>query len=197
MKIQNIFLNVSKFFILSDNDILELSNRGLERSVRRKHFILHEGDICNHISFVVKGCFKMFAVDDSGKEHIISFFQENDWISELGSFYSEEPSKFFIEAIEPSLIIQFSRKDIYFMYEQSLNFSSLIRMMVENKFIELQKHVLQNISSSAEARYIDFLRQYPALSERIPNTYIASYIGITPELLSKIRKKLSSEKLQS
>lgn len=197
MGIQNIFLNINKSFVFTEQEKLELEGRSRQRNLRRKQYLLQEGDVCNHLSFVIKGCFKMFAVDDTGKENIISFFQENDCVSDLGSFYSEEPGKLFIEAIEPSIIIQLTRKDVYYLYEQSLNFNIIMRVITENKFIELQKRVLQNISSSAEERYLDFLKQYPALSKRIPNTHIASYLGITPEFLSTIRKKLSTRQKQA
>jgi CRP-like cAMP-binding protein len=197
MDILELFKNIHEFSVLDGQDRSELAKRCRERTLRRKQYLLQEGDICDHLTFVVKGCFKMYAVDDAGKEHIIHFSQENDWLADLGSFYSQEPGKVFIEAMEPSRVIRLSREDVYYLYERSLNFNRLIRVMVENRFIELQKRVLQNISSSAEERYLGFLKQYPALSQRIPNTAIASYLGITPEFLSTIRKKLSSARKQS
>ncbi len=190
MEIRSIFADISSQFALDEFDHSELSKRFRPRKLRRRQYLLQEGDACNQLYFVVKGCFRMFAVDETGREHILSFFQESDWMADLGSFYSEQPGKLFIEAIEPSAILGLARKDVYFMYEHSLNFNLMIRVMVENKFTELQERVLQNISSTAGERYLDFLANYSALSQRIPNIYIASYLGITPEFLSKIRKNL-------
>ena len=171
----------------------ELSQRVKERKIKRRQFILQENDICRHYSFVTEGCFKMYGVDKSGKEHNLQFAAENDWIADLGSFYSEKPSRLYIEALEPSVIIQLERKDLIFFYTNYPKFDRNFRVLIENKFIELQNRVLQNISSTAEERYLTFLEQYPKLSNRLSSTQIASYLGVTPEFLSKIRKDFTSK----
>lgn len=153
--------------------------------------ILQEGFTCRHYTFVVQGCFKMYGLDDKGAEHNIQFAAENDWIADIGSFHSGKPSGFFIEAIEPSEIIQVEQQDLYFLYLNIPKLDRIFKVIIENKFVELQNRVLQNISSSAKERYLYFLEQYPHLSNRLPNTQIASYLGITPEFLSKIRKDLA------
>jgi len=170
----------------------ELSQRVKERKIKRKQFILQENDICRHYSFIAEGCFKMYGIDKSGKEHNLQFAAENDWIADLGSFYSEKPSKLYIEALEPAVIIQLEKKDLIFFYVNYPKFDRNFRVMIENKFIELQNRVLQNISSTAEERYLAFLEQYPSLSNRLPGTQIASYLGVTPEFLSKIRRDVTS-----
>jgi CRP-like cAMP-binding protein len=136
----------------------------------------------------------MFNVDSKGSEHNIQFAAENDWISDIGSFYSEKPSKLYIEAIEPSLVLQIEKKDLLFLYTNFSRINRNFRVIIENKFVELQNRVLQNISSTAEERYTTFLEQYPDLSNRLPSTQIASYLGVTPEFLSKVRKGLSTKK---
>jgi len=161
------------------------------RHIKRKQMILQEGFICKHYSFVVQGCFKMYAVDDKGNEHNLQFAAENDWIADLGSFHSQKQSKLFIEAIEPSVILQIEQQDLYFLYINIPKLDRIFKVIIENKFIELQNRVLQNISSTGQQRYLNFLEQYPKLALRLPNTQIASYLGITPEFLSKIRKELS------
>jgi CRP-like cAMP-binding protein len=163
------------------------------RNIKRKQMILQEGFVCKHYSFVVQGCFKMYAVDDKGNEHNLQFAAENDWIADLGSFHSQKPSKLFIEAIEPSLILQIEQQDLYFLYINIPKLDRIFKVIIENKFIELQNRVLQNISSTGQQRYLNFLEQYPKLALRLPNTQIASYLGITPEFLSKIRKELSTQ----
>ena len=149
--------------------------------------ILQEGFVCKHYTFVERGCFKMYGVDEKGNEHNISFTAENDWIADLGSFYSEKPSKLFIEAIESSTILQIEKKDLLFLFVNVPKFDRNFRVIIEDKFIELQNRLLQNFSSNAHQRYLCFLEQYPKLALRLPNTQIASYLGITPEFLSKIR----------
>ena len=163
------------------------------RNIKRKQMILQEGFVCKHYSFVVEGCFKMYAIDDKGNEHNLQFAAENDWIADISSFHSEKPSKLFIEAIEPSAILQIERHDLYFLYSNAPKLNIIFKVIIENKFVELQNRVLQNISSTGEQRYLNFLEQYPKLASRLPNTQIASYLGITPEFLSKIRKDLSKK----
>ena len=153
--------------------------------------ILQEGFVCKHYTFVEKGCFKMYGIDEKGTEHNLRFVVEDDWVADLGSFYSGKPSKLFIEAIEPSTILQIEKQDLLYLFVNSPKFDRNFRVIVEEKFIELQTRLLQNFSSNAEQRYLDFLEQYTELSSRLPNTQIASYLGITPEFLSKIRKDIS------
>lgn len=160
-------------------------------NIKRKQMILQEGFVCKHYFFVVEGCFKMYAIDEKGNQHNLQFAAENDWIADIGSFHSQKPSKLFIEAIEPSVILQIEQQDLYFLYQNITKLNIIFKVIIENKFVELQNRVLQNISSTAQQRYLNFLEQYPHLAQRIPNTQIASYLGITPEFLSKIRKDLS------
>lgn len=168
-----------------------LEPRATFRHIKRRQMILQEGFVCKHYTFVVEGCFKMYGIDDKGYEHNIQFAAEGDWIADIGSFHSQKPSRLFIEAIEPSEIIQIQQQDLYFLYINIPKLDRIFKVIIENKFVELQNRVLQTFSSTAEQRYLSFLEQYPQLSNRLPNTQIASYLGITPEFLSKIRKDLS------
>ncbi|RFS17028.1 Crp/Fnr family transcriptional regulator [Emticicia sp. C21] len=175
---------------LDDDELALLDGRVNARKIKRKQMILQEGFVCKHYTFVVEGCFKMYGVDDKGYEHNIQFAAEGDWIADIGSFHSKKPSKLFIEAIEPAEILQIEIKDLYFLYNNIAKLNRIFKVIIENKFVELQNRVLQNFSSTAEQRYLSFLEQYPNLANRLPNTQIASYLGITPEFLSKIRKDL-------
>lgn len=171
----------------------DLSKRVIERNIKRRQFILQENDICKHYTFVVEGCFKKFHVDNKGIEHNLQFIAENDWIMEIDSFYSEKPSRFYIEAIEPSIILQISRINLLHLFLHNPKINRTFRVIIENRFVELENRVLQTISSTADERYLTFLKQYPQLSNRLPNTQIASYLGITPEFLSKVRNKISKK----
>jgi len=165
--------------------------RATLRKIKRRQMILQEGFTCKHYAFVLEGCFRMYGVDNKGTEHNIQFAAENDWIADIGSFHSGKPSQLFIEAIEPSVILQIEKEDLYFLYINIPKLDRIFKVIIENKYVELQNRVLQNISSTAQQRYLNFLEQYPTLSLRLPNVQIASYLGITPEFLSKIRKDLS------
>lgn len=169
-----------------------VESKGKVRNVKRRQMILQEGFVCNHYTFVIDGCFKMYGVDTKGTEHNIQFAAENDWITDIGSFHSGKASKLFIEAIEPSRVLQLEKPDLYFLYEAIPKLDRIFKVIIENKYVELQNHVLQNISSTAQQRYLAFLEQYPKLAQRLPNTQIASYLGITPEFLSKVRKEIAT-----
>lgn len=187
MALQKLISYFDSYLSLSDEESEQLRSRVAERPIKRRQFILQQGDVCRHYSYVVSGCFKMYAVDAKGTEHNLQFAAENDWIADIGSFHLEKPSRMYIEALEPSVILQISKDDLWHLYTNYPKFDRNFRVTIENKFIELQDRVLQTISSTAEERYQAFLTQYPHLTNRLPNTQIASYLGITPEFLSKIR----------
>ncbi|RDB02555.1 Crp/Fnr family transcriptional regulator [Runella aurantiaca] len=192
MTIQPLIDHFESYLPFDENEKELLQGRVTHRSVKRRYFILQEGFTCKHYTFVVEGCFRMFAVDTKGNEHNIKFTIENDWISDIGSFHSDKPSKLYIEAIEPAVILQIEQQDLYFLYTHIPKLNQILRVIVEDKYVELQNRVLQNISSTALERYLAFQEQYPTLSRRLPNTQIASYLGITPEFLSKLRKDIAS-----
>ncbi len=193
MTINKLFSSFDNYLPLDDIEQEDLANRFIERKIKRRQFILQEGDVCKHYTFVAEGCFKKFHVDKNGAEHNLQFAAENDWIMEIDSFYNENPSRVYIEAIEPSVILQIKKPDLLYLFTNNPKFDRNFRVIVENRFVEMENRVLQTISSTAEERYLSFNNQYPHLIQRLPNTQIASYLGITPEFLSKIRKDLSKK----
>ena len=130
-------------------------------------------------------------VDDKGKEHNLQFAIENWWIGDIGSFHTEEPSKLYIEAMENSIILQIKKEDQLKLFVDYPKFNRIFRVLTENALVSAQRRILQNISSTAEERYLDFLNRYPYFFNRISNVQIASYLGVTPEFLSTIRKKIA------
>jgi len=173
---------------LEEEEIKVVSEKVLVKNIKKRQFILQEGDICKYYTFVVAGCLKMYKVDHKGVEHNLQFAIENDWIVDIGSFHHKKPSLLYIEALEASSVLQIAKDDLWYMYSYYPKFDRNFRVIIEDQFIELQSRVLLNISANGEERYDSFLKQYPQLANRLPNTQIASYLGITPEFLSKIRK---------
>ena len=194
MSIDKLFTSFDKYIPLGEPERADLKERAIERRIKRRQLILTEDEVCRHYTFVVDGCFKVFQVDKKGVEHNLQFAAENDWIMIIDSFYSGKKSNVNIEAIEPSTIFQLSRPDLVYFLRTYPKFDRNFRVIVETRFVELENRLLQVISSTAEERYLSFLRQYPTLSQRLPNTQIASYLGITPEFLSKIRKEISQKR---
>jgi CRP-like cAMP-binding protein len=165
------------------------------RHFRKRQMLLNEGEICRHYSFIVSGCVRMYALDDKGNEHNIQFGAENDWITDFASFHTRKPSLLHIQAIEETSMLQIEQPDLYRLYINIPKLDRIFKVITENKYVELQNRVLQNLSATAEARYLNFLETYPTLSARLPNTQIASYLGITPEFLSKIRNDIAKKRL--
>ncbi|MCU0614714.1 MAG: Crp/Fnr family transcriptional regulator [Desulfobacterales bacterium] len=186
--------HLESYIPLQEREKFLLKERFSIDQIKRKQKILSEGMICKHYTFITEGCFRLYGVDDKGYEHNIQFAAENDWIADIGSFHTRRPSRLNIQAIEDSVIIQIEQQDLYFLYLNIPKLDRIFKVIIENKYVELQNRVLQNFSSTAELRYLSFLEQYPTLTHRLPNTHIASYLGITPEFLSKIRKDLSKKK---
>lgn len=179
------------FLPLSDEEKTAVEEYFKERRIKRKQFILHEGDICRHTTFVIEGCFRTYMVDEKGKEHNLQFAIENWWIGDIGSFHSEKPSRLNIEAIENAVVLQCNKEDQLKLFVDYPKFNRIFRVLAENAIVSLQNRILQNISSTAEQRYLDFVERFPHFFNRISNVQIASYLGVTPEFLSAIRKKIA------
>ena len=161
------------------------------RLYRKKQYVLQEGDICMQMNFVVRGCLRMYKIDDKGGTHILQFAAENNWITDLGSFYTEKPSELTIDALEDTMLLVIGHDDLITLYTQAPKFHRIFRVLIENSYVSLQKRLLLTISSVAEDRYQYFIDTYPHLANRLPQTQIASFLGITPEFLSRLRNKRS------
>jgi CRP-like cAMP-binding protein len=186
--------NFKQFFPLNKEEQEVLKRLFTLRIVKKKGFLLQEGDVCRHYFFVVTGCFKMFAIDSNFREHNLQFAAEGDWIMDFQSFYNEAPSQLYIEAVEPAIVLQIQHTDLLYLYTNYHKFDHNFRVIVERKLQEYQNRILLNISANADERYFAFRKQYSHLLNRLPSTQIASYLGITSEFLSKIRKKALDKK---
>lgn len=164
------------------------------RLYRRRQYVLQENDICTKFNFVVRGCLRMYKIDDKGNIHILQFAAENGWISDIGSFHGQTASKLSIDALEDTMVLQISYDNLIALYKQASKFDRIFRVLIENSYVALQNRLLQNISSSAEERYLSFMQTYSHLSNRLPQTQIAAFLGITPEFVSRIRNSRSKPK---
>lgn len=161
------------------------------RLYRKRQYVLQEGDVCNQFNFIVRGCLRMYKVDDKGNTHILQFAAENYWLSNIGSFHDRKPSELNIDALEDTMVLQISYDNLLILYTKAPKFDRIFRVLIENSFVSLQKRLLQNISSTSEERYLSFLENYSILTNRLPQTQIASFLGITPEFLSRLKNKQS------
>jgi len=161
------------------------------RLFRKKQYVLQEGDVSTQLYFIVRGCLRLYRIDEKGNTHILQFASENYWINDLGSFHGVKPTALNMDALEDTVVLQISRDDLKTLYTRAPKFDRIFRVLLENSFIRLQERLLQNISSTAEDRYQSFLEIYPHLINRLSQVQIAAYLGITPEFLSRLRKRIS------
>jgi CRP/FNR family transcriptional regulator, anaerobic regulatory protein len=172
--------------IMEKQQVIELFK---PRLYRKRQYVLQEGDVCQQFNFIVRGCLRMYKVDDKGNIHILQFAAENGWLSDIGSFHERTPSALNIDALEDTMVLQISHENLLLLYTKTPKFDRIFRVLIEKSFVALQHRLLQNISSTAEDRYLSFIQNYDHLALRLPQTQIASFLGITPEFLSRLRHK--------
>jgi CRP-like cAMP-binding protein len=179
---------------------IEISDEKLERycsafkvkKLKKKDFLLKEGDICEAEGFVVNGCFKVFRTDKNADEQILYFGVEDWWVSDIDSFINQIPSQLNIQALEDSEILLISKKDKDRFYREIHEIESLMRLKFQMSIIALQRRIIDNLSKPSDERYQDFLKEYPQIAHRLTNIQIAAYLGVTPEFISRIRRKIVS-----
>lgn len=159
------------------------------QSIKKKKDLLTPGNICEHIYFITSGSFRSYFVDDKGIEHIYQIRLENSWISDLESFFSQRPSKYYIEALENSEMLCLSFERLEKLYEEVPILERYFRILFQKAYINALERLNATMWESAVDRYHDLLKEHKDIFQRVPLVYIASYLGITPESLSRIRKK--------
>jgi CRP-like cAMP-binding protein len=186
--------NISKNITLSEKEVEDFCGLFRQKKIKKKHFLLNEGEVCKFEGFVTKGLFRIYHIDTNGFEQILYFAIENWWITDIDSFTNEKPSQLFIEALEDSEVLLISKKDKEFAYKNLPKVEKLFRVMTQKTHAALQRRMIDNLSKTADQRYIDFIEKYPQLFQRLTNLQIAAYLGISHEFLSKIRKKIANKK---
>lgn len=182
--------HVRKYISLDEAEVAFFSSLIETHTIHRKEFLLHQGDVCRFEYFVTKGCLRTYTMDETGVEHTLYFSPEEWWVGDLMSFLTEEPSIYNIMALEETVILAISRANLEVLYQKVPQFERFFRILIQNAFIAQQQRISQKLSLNGEQRYREFLEKYPQLEQRISLKMIASYLGITPEFLSMIRRKM-------
>ncbi len=158
-------------------------------AVKKKKDLLIPGEVCRYVYFIISGALRSYHVDEKGVEHIVQLSLENSWISDLESFFSQKPANYYIESIEESSLLRISYERLETLYAQVPKLERYFRILFQKAYINALQRLNATMWDSAEERYNDMVRENCTILQRVPQTYIASYLGITPESLSRIRKK--------
>lgn len=178
---------------LTDEEFETISKFFVPKKIRKNQFLLNEGEICRHIGFVNSGCLREYKIDNKGTEHILQFAIEDWWVSDLHSFLSGLPATYNIDALQDSEVLLLEKSAREELLNSCTKMERFFRLLIEANHIASRQRIADSLSSSAEERYLKFIKTYPRLFEQVPQHQIASYLGITPQSLSRIRKELSQK----
>jgi CRP-like cAMP-binding protein len=184
--------NISRHIQLDNKEIDFFKSILQTKKLKRKEFLLKPGEISKTENFIHTGCLRTYTVDANGFEHILMFAIEDWWTGDLHSFLTQSPATYYVEAIEDTEVIQYTKENLEKLLIQVPKFERFYRIMLQKSLISLHQRVSQNLSLSAEERYLNFIKKYPHLLERLSQKQVAAYLGITPIFLSMLRKKLAT-----
>ncbi|CAL2108726.1 Cyclic nucleotide-binding domain-containing protein [Tenacibaculum sp. 190524A02b] len=191
---KNTIVSIFKELPLTEETLSDIQESFLEVNYKKGATILRSGEQVQHQYYVIKGCLRAFFIDDKGKEHTIQFAISDWWISDYIGYFSKEKSVLTIECIEEATLLKIAKKDIENIYANYPQIESFFRKKIEKSIVRFEKRILANLSQTAKERYLSFTKTYPNIEKHVKNYHIASYLGITTESLSRIRKEIATNK---
>lgn len=190
---KNILANIGKYVTLTDEETEKLISIIRTKHIKKRELIDQPGYVSKYRNYIQKGAFRSFYIDNEGKDHTVQIAVEDHFTSDFYSYITQTPATLFVEALEDSLILQMTYNDIEGLCKEIHALSEYFRITTERAFAFSRKRALSNLSMTAEERFLELEQRYPNMVYRVPQKVIASYLGITPEFLSKIRKSLISK----
>jgi CRP-like cAMP-binding protein len=176
---------------LSESYIEILKPFFIPKKMRKRQYVLNAGDVCQYITFVEKGMLRSFTVDAEGYEHVVQFAIEGWWVSDVGSFVSGKDALYNIEALEDCELLHLSKSGMDELLVKLPVMERFFRLLMQGNIVALQRRVIAYMSLSAEEKYLKLMEVAPDVMQRASQQHIASYLSITPETLSRIRRKVS------
>jgi CRP-like cAMP-binding protein len=184
-----LYKKISAIVTIDETQFNSFKRVFVARKLRKRQYFLQEGDVSKYQAFVEKGLLRSYTIDEKGTEHILQFASEGWWIADLSSYLTNEPSILNIDALEDVELLQITKPS----WEQAMKEMPILehyfRIIIQNHLVATQKRLLQSLAETAEEKYKRFLITYPDCAQRLPQHQIASYLGITRETLSRIRKQ--------
>ncbi len=181
--------NVTRYYTFSKSDLDTFNSLLKPLSVKKKTLLLQAGEVCNFEAFINNGCIMTYLLNEEGKETVLYFSVENWWVSDMCSFNEQSKSNFYIQALEDSELLILTPQTKEELLFKVPKFERVFRLMIQKNLGVLQNRFHSSVAQSAEKRYEDFLKRYPSIPQRVSQHQIASYLGVSPEFLSKIRSK--------
>jgi CRP-like cAMP-binding protein len=187
----SILQNIARHIQLDNEESIYFTSLISSRHIARKEIILEEGQACKKLWYVHSGAMRSYCLDKEGKESTIMFAVADWWVTDMYCFLNEKPAMMYIEAIEDSCIMELSKANFEKLLVDVPRFERFFRILMQNAYTREQLRIIENLSLTAEQRYESFLRKYPHIAITVTQKQIASYLGITPEFLSAVRKNLA------
>ncbi len=160
------------------------------QQLKKRDYFLRAGEVCKQVAFVLNGCLRSYAIDEHGFEHNLQFAPEGWWITDMNSIIHGAVARLYIDAIEDTQALLLSRDQQDRLLKEVPKMERFFRIISEKSMAGSHKRLIDQVSVSAQTRYLNFCEQYPGLIQRLPQKQIASYIGVTPEFLSKLKADL-------
>jgi CRP-like cAMP-binding protein len=191
----SILTNIAKHISLNEEEIVHLQSILTYQEVPKRQYLLKERQPCTSINYAISGALRAFCLDKEGKESTIMFAVADWWVTDMFCFINQKPAMMYIEAIEESCIFQLKKEDLEHLYVKNPKFERFFRILMQNAYTREQLRTIESLTLTAEERYNNFLLKYPHIVQQITQKQIASYLGITPEFLSVIRKNKSRQSI--
>lgn len=182
--------NIRQYVSLSPEEEQEVLRYVTERQFNRGDFINTEGEVNRYTHFIARGSARVYYIDHEGYEHVVQLGISNWWVGDFPSFITQTPASMYTEALEKTLTLSISYDNLQILYEQVPKMERFFRLLIQRAYAGFHKRTLQALSLDAEQRYLAFAAAYPDMDQQVSQKHIASYLGMTPEFLSTIKKRV-------
>ncbi|WP_430614203.1 Crp/Fnr family transcriptional regulator [Flavobacterium sp. JP2137] len=190
MLVDLLLKSIAKHVVLTEEEQAFLCSKVSQKTYKAKALLLEENEICHHSFFVIEGILQSYNIDEQGVKHTLSLATTGWWIADMYSFLSGKPGQLYIEAIENTTVLCLHKDDQQLLFDRIPKIDRYFRILIENSLIANQQRIIDNLSLTAEERYERFCAKHPTIKDKVPQIHIASYLGVTPEFFSRMKRKL-------